>query len=77
MHPEEIKAALRMRGVTSAQIADALDVKPQTVSSVIHGRGTSARIANRIADIIGKPVHDIWEPQPTLRRTPEEIRRSA
>ncbi|MAD44031.1 MAG: transcriptional regulator [Oceanospirillaceae bacterium] len=77
MHAEQIKAELRMKGVTSAQIADDLGVKPQTVSSVIHGRGTSARIQNLIAKKIGKQVSEIWTPPAKINRTSAEMRQAS
>jgi len=70
MHPEEIKAALRMRGVTPAALADELGVAAASMSQVISGRAVSARIRGRIAEIIGKPVGSIWPAanRPVLRR---------
>jgi len=71
MHPEEIKAAMRMRGVTPTALADELKVANSSVSQVISGRTVSDRIQKRIAGIIGKPVATIWPPKerPLLRRT--------
>lgn len=60
MHPEFIKAEMRSRGVTPAALADELGVSRMTVSNVIHGKGVSARIAARISEVIGTPVHKIW-----------------
>lgn len=60
MHPELIKAALRIGGVTPAALADDLGVSRMTVSNVIHGRGVSMRIAQRISKVIGKPLAEIW-----------------
>lgn len=69
MHPEQIKAELRMRGITPAALADEMKLKPTTLSQVIHGRSTSARVCARIAAVIGKPVHEIWPPKkPSLKR---------
>ena len=70
MHPEEIKAAMRMRGITPTALADELGVANSSVSQVISGRATSARIAGRIAQIIGKHPSVIWPPKdkPVLRR---------
>lgn len=70
MHPEEIKAAMRMRGITPTALADELGVANSSVSQVISGRATSARISGRIAQILGKPVSTIWPPKdrPVLRR---------
>lgn len=66
MHPEQIKADIRMAGTTPAVIAAELEVTRATVSQVIHGRSTSARIQERISSIIGKPVSMIWPPKPQL-----------
>ncbi len=66
MHPEQIKADIRMAGTTPAVIADELNVTRATVSQVIHGRCTSARIQERISEIINKPVSNIWPPKPQL-----------
>ncbi|MBP6897385.1 MAG: helix-turn-helix domain-containing protein [Pseudacidovorax sp.] len=75
MHPEEIKAALRMKGYTLAALADDLGMSRSVVSHVVAGRAQSARVAQRIAQILGKPVVAIWPPKPQskLRRTREQI----
>lgn len=77
MHPAQIKAELRMRGVTPAAIADELGVAHSSISQVISGRAESSRIKDRIAQVIGMPVAKIWPPiaRPRLRRTGAEIRR--
>ncbi|WP_092744170.1 helix-turn-helix domain-containing protein [Paracidovorax valerianellae] len=72
MHPEEIKAAMRMKGVTPTALAAELEIANSTMSQVISGRAVSARVMARIATIIGKPVDTIWPPKnrrPSLRRT--------
>jgi lambda repressor-like predicted transcriptional regulator len=69
MHPEEIKAALRMRGVTQAVLAEKLQVSRSHVSMVIAGVNTSKRVEGLISMIIGKPVKEIWpNPRAVLRR---------
>ena len=69
MHPEEIKAAIRMKGTTPAVIADELELSRSTVSQVIHGRGVSSRVAKRISEVLGLPVAHIWPTtRPTLHR---------
>lgn len=73
MHPEQIKAELRMAGTTPAMLADELAVTGVTVSNVIHGKCNSVRIKARIAEIIDHQVDDIWEPKKSLVRTREEI----
>ena len=60
MHPEEIKAAMRIAGTTPAMLAESLNVSKATMSTVIHGRSESARIKASIAKLIGRPVTAIW-----------------
>ncbi|VXC72729.1 conserved hypothetical protein [Pseudomonas sp. 8Z] len=73
MHPEEIKAAMRMAGVTPAMLCDELQVAASSVSQVISGHIKSGRIQARIAEIIGKPVTVIWPNQVRLRRTRAQV----
>lgn len=60
MHPEQIKAEIRMKGTTPAAIADTLSLSRMTVSNVIHGRITSRRVADVISGLIHKPVTQLW-----------------
>ena len=77
MHPELIKALLRIGGVTPAALADELGVSRMTVSQVIHGRGVSARIAGRISQVVGKPVSELWPGQyGASRASKNPLRRS-
>lgn len=75
MHAEEIKAGLRMKGVTLASLADELKVTRSLVSHVVSGTARSSRVQERIAAILGKPVASIWTPKPPskLRRTRAQI----
>lgn len=71
MHPEQIKALIRMQGTTPAAIADELQVSRSMVSLVVNGTAKSARIAEKIAAITGVAVIELWPPtpaKPTLRR---------
>lgn len=79
MNAERIKASLRMKGITPAALADELQVSTPTMSQVISGRSVSARIRNRIAEILGKSVDEIWPPakKPPLRRTKAQLARAA
>lgn len=79
MHPEEIKAGLRMKGVTPTALAEELKVSTPTMSQVISGRSVSARIRQRIAEILGKSVDEVWPPakKPPLRRTKAQLARAA
>ena len=60
MHPELIKAAIRMKGSSVAAIANELQLSMSTVSSVMHGRGVSYRVARRIAEVTGLPMTTLW-----------------
>lgn len=60
MHPEDIKASIRKTGVTPADLARELGVSHMSVSYVIEGRHTSRRIADRIAEITGKSLNQLW-----------------
>ena len=73
MHPEEIKAAMRMAGTTPAMLCDELGVAASSMSQTISGHIKSRRIQARIAEIIGKPVATIWPNQVVLRRSRAEI----
>lgn len=63
MHPELIKAAIRMKGTTPSAIADELGVSRSTVSLVISGRGVSARVSEYISQVTGLPVATLWPPK--------------
>ena len=74
MHPEEIKAAMRIAGTTPAMLADELQVAPSSVSQVIAGLIRSKRIQLRISQIISKPVDVIWPKKPAvLRRSRQKV----
>jgi len=73
MHPEEIKAALRMSGWTQVMLADDLNVSRSSVTQTIVGGSRSARIQQRISDILGKPVKAIWPGQVVLRRDRRQV----
>lgn len=60
MHPEQIKAEIRMRGTTPAAIADSLQLSRMTVSNVIHNRSKSHRVASAISKLIKKPLNQLW-----------------
>lgn len=69
MHPEEIKAALRMKGITLSALADDLGKSRSMVTHVVHGISRSQKIEDRICQILGKPRDAIWKTKPTLRRS--------
>lgn len=73
MHPEQIKAAMRMAGTTQAMLADELKLSRSTVTQVVNGTGKSARVMARISEITGKSISTLWpasvKPSLVVRRT--------
>ena len=57
MHPEEIKAALRIKGITLVSLATELGLSRSMVTQVIHGYSRSKRVEDRIALALGKALH--------------------
>lgn len=77
MHPEQIKAALRMAGTTPTALADDMQVSSSAMSQVISGRAVSARIRARISQITGIPVDTLWTASTsTLRRNHPKSQRT-
>ena len=69
MHPEQIKASIRMAGTTPAIIADELGVSRTSISQIIHGTGRSQRIEKKISEVIKTPIVKIWpDRKPSLQR---------
>lgn len=66
MHPEDIKAAIRITGWTQAAIARALDVTQPAVSGVIHGNNRSLLVQTCISALIEQPIEVIWPDQPPV-----------
>lgn len=60
MHPEDIKAAIRKNKENFKTIAKTLGISDTTVNHVVHGRGVSAPVAQRIAVITGLPVSRLF-----------------
>lgn len=60
MHPADIKAALQKKKRTQADVARKLSVRPTIVCQVIHGTSRSRRVARHLAELIGRPVSEIW-----------------
>lgn len=74
MHPEQIKAAIRMKGTTPSAIADDLEISRTTVSHVIRGTGTSERVAQRIAEVTGLSLKELWPGKYTKKLTKAQER---
>jgi len=62
MSADKIKELLELAKVTQTDIADNLDppVRQSAVNQVIHRRQTSRRIQQRICEIIGKSMKEVW-----------------
>lgn len=73
MHPELIKAELRMRGWSGARIADSIGVSRSMVAHVIAGQAVSSRVMNQIAKVIEQPVEKIFPEKFRVRRTRQQM----
>ncbi|WP_442957796.1 helix-turn-helix domain-containing protein [Polaromonas sp.] len=60
MHPEQIKALIRMKGTTLSALADSMCRSRMLVSNVIHGRAVSRPVAERIATLLGCQADQLW-----------------
>jgi lambda repressor-like predicted transcriptional regulator len=74
MHHEDIKAAMRKKGVRSSDLARHLGVSAMAVSDTLRGRTKSRRIADAVSKIVGRPIHEIW---PGLYNSPSAQERVA
>lgn len=63
MKGHEITYFLKLSGHTVTQIAKSLGVSQPTVTQVIYGVRTTARIRQAIAIAVGKPVSELWPEQ--------------
>ena len=61
MKPNEIKAALMLKGIKQGEIARMLGITAAAVSSVIAGRYKSKRVKLQIAKILSKSINEIWQ----------------
>ncbi|MBX3588772.1 MAG: helix-turn-helix domain-containing protein [Ramlibacter sp.] len=67
IHPEQIKAAIRMRGSSPSALADSMNRSRMLISNVIHGRSVSRPVAEKIAQFIGSKPHLLWPGKYTRR----------
>lgn len=77
MHPEQIKAQMRMKGTSPSALADKMKKSRMAVSNVIHSRIKSRAIAQRIANIVGQPVTVLWPGRYDDVPAPKAVRRRA
>ncbi len=73
MTPQQIKHALEKAGYSQTRVGHECGVTQSTVNRIINNTGVSHKVRCFIADIIGRPVTDIWEvkPNPTKRGRPD------
>ena len=60
MHAADIQAALKKRGLTQKMIADELELKPMSVSTVVSRKMISSRIMRHIAQRIGLDPREVF-----------------
>lgn len=51
---------LRKRGYTQAELAKLIGVHQSTVNNVLHGRETSHRVATKVAELLGRPIDELF-----------------
>ncbi len=73
MTPERIKYELAKAKYTQTRVGYECGVTQSAVNRVIHNLSASHKVRCFIADIIGKPVTDIWhiKPNPTKPGRPD------
>lgn len=65
MTPNEIRAALLIKGVKVNDIAKSLNLSHSNVSVVISGGRPNHKVRQAIANAVGKSISDLWpEKQP-------------
>jgi lambda repressor-like predicted transcriptional regulator len=60
LHPADIQAELKKKGITQVMVAKALGVHPTTVGRVIQGKETSDRIMRFVAKAIKRDLHEVF-----------------
>ena len=51
---------LRKRGYTQAAFAKLIGVSHSTVNNVLHGRATSHPVAEKVAELLGRPMQELF-----------------
>lgn len=59
---EDRKLEIFRRGVNLSAVARSLEVTPQHVSQVVSGDRRSKPVEQAVADALGMPVDDVFEP---------------
>jgi len=59
--PNQIRGRLLTKGIKIVDIANRFSVSPTTVSVVLNRWGTSKRIQQYIAEILGMNFKEVWD----------------
>lgn len=68
MHPEIIKAELKIKGYSLTRLANILGVTQNTIGQVIRG-ANSRRVECAIAQVLGKTVEEVFPDRYTVDLT--------
>lgn len=60
MYRPDIKAGLLLAGYNQTKLAQELGVSQSAISLCIAGKSRSARVARRIAQLVGRPAATLW-----------------
>jgi Ner family transcriptional regulator len=70
LHPEMIKAELRLRYGSLTRVAKLLEISLKSVSGAIRYPGLSVRTEGRIAKLLERPAYEIWPDRYTAEGEP-------
>jgi lambda repressor-like predicted transcriptional regulator len=60
MHPADIQALIKKKGLTQKEIARRLGKSQMSVHNVIHKKAVSRPIMNGLAELLGKMPEQLW-----------------
>jgi lambda repressor-like predicted transcriptional regulator len=60
MHAHDIEAKLKKSGHTQTTVARELQVPRSTIYAVLHGKGRSRKVEERISELIKVPLAELW-----------------
>ncbi|MDY6979196.1 MAG: hypothetical protein SV201_04905 [Pseudomonadota bacterium] len=79
MTGDDIRRALKKKGLTFTIVAEAMDppVAPGTVSAVAHRKATSRRVASALAKSLGKSVASVFPDVDAYRKVSRDSKVAA
>lgn len=60
MHAHDIEAAMKKAGLTQTALANELGVPRSTIYAVLHGKGRSRQVEERISELTRIPQTELW-----------------